>query len=90
MSEPKPRRKIFPIVILLVLAAAGFTLWRVIAARNQVPDNVITLSGRIEGDDSAVAPKTAGRIIEIRVREGDRVKAGDDLAVLDDLQIRAR
>jgi HlyD family secretion protein len=90
MSEPKPRRKIFPIVILLVLAAAGFTLWRVIAARNQVPDNVITLSGRIEGDDSAVAPKTAGRITEIRYREGDTVKAGDVIALLDDAQVRDR
>jgi HlyD family secretion protein len=48
------------------------------------------VSGRIEGDDSAVAPKTAGRLLEIRVREGDKVKAGDIIAVLDDDQIRAR
>ena len=48
------------------------------------------MSGRIEGDDSAVAPKTAGRILEIRVREGDTVKAGDTIAVLDDAQVRAR
>jgi HlyD family secretion protein len=48
------------------------------------------LSGRIEGDDSAAAPKTAGRIIEIRFREGDSVKAGDTIATLDDEQIRAR
>ena len=48
------------------------------------------MSGRIEGDDSAVSPKTAGRIIEIRVREGDTVKAGDTIATLDDAQVRAR
>ena len=48
------------------------------------------MSGRIEGDDSAVAPKTTGRILEIRVREGDTVKAGDTIAVLDDAQLRAR
>ena len=90
MSEPKPRRKIFPILILLILAAAGFAMWRVSAARNRVPDNVVTLSGRIEGDDSAVAPKTAGRIVEIRYREGDTVKAGDVIATLDDAQIRDR
>lgn len=50
----------------------------------------MTLSGRIEGDDSAVAPKTNGRILEVRVREGDTVKAGETIAVLDDQQIRSR
>ena len=56
----------------------------------QVPDSIVTVSGRIEGDDSAVSPKTSGRIIEIRVREGDTVKAGDTIAMLDDAQVRAR
>jgi HlyD family secretion protein len=48
------------------------------------------VSGRIEGDDAAVAAKTAGRIREITVREGDRLEAGQVIAVLDDEQIRAR
>jgi HlyD family secretion protein len=89
-QKTKPRRRILPVVVLLVVAAAGFTLWRVSQARNQVPLDVIALSGRIEGDDSAVAPKTAGRIVEIRYREGDNVKAGDTIALLDDAQIRDR
>jgi HlyD family secretion protein len=84
------RRRILPIIVLLVIAAAGFSLWRLNQSRNQVPDSVIALSGRIEGDDSAVAPKTAGRIVEIRYREGDNVKAGDTIALLDDAQIRER
>jgi len=53
-------------------------------------DQTIALSGRIEGDDSAVASKSSGRIIEVRVREGDIVNAGQILAVLDDQQVRAR
>jgi HlyD family secretion protein len=53
-------------------------------------DQTIALSGRIEGDDSAVASKTSGRIQEIRVREGDTVKSGETIAVLDDQQIRSR
>jgi Multidrug resistance efflux pump len=53
-------------------------------------DRIIRLSGRIEGDDSAVASKTSGRILEVRVREGDSVNAGQILAVLDDQQVRAR
>lgn len=51
---------------------------------------MIALSGRIEGDDSAVAPKTSGRILEVRFREGDSVAEGDVIAVLDDQQIHAR
>jgi HlyD family secretion protein len=51
---------------------------------------VIAVSGWIEGDDSAVAAKTSGRIREVTVREGDHVTAGRVIATLDDQQIRAR
>lgn len=36
------------------------------------------------------ASKTTGRILEVRVREGDTVNVGDTIAILDDAQIRAR
>jgi HlyD family secretion protein len=55
-----------------------------------IPDEVVVLSGRIEGDDSAIAPKTGGRIAEIRFREGESVRAGETIALLDDEQVRAR
>lgn len=74
----------------LVILIAGVFIWRRFVAAPAVPDNIVQLSGRIEGDDSAVAPKTSGRIVEIRVREGDQVKSGDVIAVLDDRQVRAR
>jgi HlyD family secretion protein len=73
-----------------VLAVAAVVVWRVFFATPAVPDSIVALSGRIEGDDSAVASKTTGRILEVRVREGDTVNAGDVIAVLDDAQIRAR
>src|SRR5262249_4881376 len=66
------------------------TVWRTLTNRGSEADKFITLSGRIEGDDSGVATKTAGRVLEIRVREGDSVKEGEILAVLDDQQVRAR
>ena len=47
------------------------------------PDNAIHLNGRIESATVDLAPKVAGRVTEIRVREGDRVKAGDLLLRLD-------
>jgi HlyD family secretion protein len=93
MSEPAPplpRRRKPALLILVILIALGIVIWRFTLAKSAIPDSVITLSGRIEGDDSAIAPKTSGRIAEIRFREGDSVKAGDTIAVLDDAQIRAR
>jgi HlyD family secretion protein len=80
---------VFPLIVV-VLGVAAFFIWRGYFANPRIPDSIVTLSGRIEGDDSAVSPKTSGRIIEIRVREGDTVKAGDTIATLDDAQVRAR
>ena len=84
------RRGLVAIAVVTVLAIAGFALWRFVLAPSGLPPGVIALSGRIEGDDSAVAAKTSGRIREITVREGDRLAAGQVVAVLDDEQIRAR
>src|SRR5207247_1970462 len=67
-----------------------FAVWRLVLAPPAVPPGVIAVSGRIEGDNSAVAAKTSGRIREITVREGDPVEAGQVIAELDDEQIRAR
>jgi HlyD family secretion protein len=89
-TSPGHRRKVVPIVAVLLLAVVAFLIWRFFFARPQIPDSIVTLSGRIEGDDSAVASKTTGRILEILVREGDTVKAGDTIARLDDEQVRAR
>ena len=78
------------VLVVLLLAIASVTLWRVVLAKPRGPASTIVLSGRIEGDDSAVSGKATGRLLEVRVREGDLVKAGDIIAVLDDRQMRDR
>jgi HlyD family secretion protein len=82
------RRRVY-VIASVVLVALGFLIWRA-AFATAIPNSIVALSGRIEGDDSAVAAKTSGRIIEIRVREGDQVKSGDVIAIFDDQQIRSR
>ena len=84
------RRRVVALVLLAVVVIAGVGVWRFLLARSTVPPGVIPVSGRIEGDDSAVAAKTSGRIREITVREGDRVQEGQVIALLDDEQVRAR
>jgi HlyD family secretion protein len=95
MSEPAspPKKRKGPpklLIILVILAAVGYGVWKKFLQPKPVPEGVVQLSGRIEGDDSAIAPKVAGRIAEIRFREGDAVKAGDIIATLDDIQTKTR
>lgn len=89
-----PRRKwmrwlIWLVVLHVPIAVGGYLVYRFYFAHPATP-KVVALSGRIEGDDSAVAPKVTGRILEIRFREGDSVKAGEVIAILDDPQVHAR
>jgi HlyD family secretion protein len=86
---PRRRARTFVVIALAVAAVVAVVLWRGFAA-SAAPDGVIALSGRIEADEAAVAPRLGGRILEIRVREGDSVKAGDVIAILDEEQVRAR
>src|SRR4051812_40236296 len=88
-TPPPARRRKLLLIVLAVVIAGAVIAWRTYAGRRSL-DAVITLSGRIEADESRVAPKLSGRILEIRQHEGDMVKAGDVIAVLDDDQIRAR
>jgi HlyD family secretion protein len=79
-----------PLIVIVIVAAIGYGVWKKFLQPAPVPEGVVQLSGRIEGDDSAIAPKVAGRIAEIRFREGDVVKAGDVIATLDDIQTKTR
>src|SRR5437879_3074205 len=85
-----PRRPLVVVAVAVVMSLVVFAVWRLFLAPSAVAPDVIAVSGRIEGDDAAVATKTSGRIREITVREGDRVEAGQVIAVLDDEQVRAR
>jgi hypothetical protein len=52
-------------------------------------DSIIFLGGRIEGHNSPVAPETSGRILKVRPREDDGVKAEGTVTILDDEQVWA-
>lgn len=82
-------KKRIPIVIV-ALAIIGAGVWYFVLRTPADDPNIIKLSGRIEGNDAAVSAKVSGRIREISVREGDQVKSGQLIAVIDDEQVRAR
>ena len=65
--------------LALVAVAAGVAA----ACTPPPPSNALTASGNVEATEVQVAPEVGGRVVELRVAEGDRVKAGDVIATLD-------
>ena len=66
-----------PYVLALIATLA------VTACAETPPDNILRASGHVEATDVQVAPEVGGRLIELRVGEGDRVTAGDVIARVD-------
>ena len=95
-AAPAPRRAVRwrrPLAVAAVVilsVVGGVAAYRHFLAAPVDSPRVVAASGRIEGDDAAVAAKIGGRIRELTVREGDHVEAGQVIAVLDDEQVRAR
>jgi HlyD family secretion protein len=72
----KPERLVRLLTLAAALAAAG-------ACGRNDHAGTIHLNGRLEARLVDLAPKVAGRVVEVKVREGDRVRAGDLLVRLD-------
>jgi HlyD family secretion protein len=68
-----------------VAVAAALALVAGLAAgcRKAQPADRIRVSGHVEADDVQISPEVGGRILELKVAEGDRVNAGDLVARLD-------
>ena len=68
-------------VVVVIVAVIG------LIALDRDPD---IIQGQVEVSEYRVSSKVPGRILEIRVKEGDYVKAGDTLAILDAPEVRAK
>src|SRR5262245_43533486 len=75
----KPTWMLFGIV-LLVLSGCR---------RSAEPEGTLFVSGRIDGDSVEISSKIAGRIVNLTVREGDLVEAGQVVAWLSSPQEEA-
>ena len=75
---------------LTAVGVIGYAAFQRFAWNAPLPEGLIQANGRIEGDHVTVASKFAGRIQELRHREGDTVERGQILIQIDDVQTRAR
>jgi HlyD family secretion protein len=79
-----PRRIVIPIVLLAGIAYA----LKVTVFKPKPGD--LAASGTVEATEAQLGFQAPGRIESIRVREGDKVNAGDTLAILDRAELLAR
>ena len=70
----------FAAVVIIVALIGFFTLGR----------DPELIQGQVEVSEYRVSSKVPGRILEIRVSEGDYVHAGDTLAIIDAPEVRAK
>jgi len=68
-------------VVVLVIGAAALFAWQRFGPKED--EGMVSGNGRIEATEIDVAAKIAGRVKEILVREGDFVKAGQVVALMD-------
>jgi HlyD family secretion protein len=82
MAEHKRRRPVIAVLILLVLAAAagGYFWWRSAIGPEATG---LSASGAVEAQQYHVASVIAGRVTKVDVSEGDVVKQGQTVVVLD-------
>ena len=69
------------VVVVVLMGLIGFL------ALGRDPEMI---QGQVEVSEYRVSSKVPGRILEIRVKEGDFVKAGDTLAIIDAPEVRAK
>lgn len=76
------RRKLALLLVLIGCGVGGLAYWYTHRIP-PIPAGIAFGNGRIEADPIDIATKFAGRIAQLRVDEGDVVKAGQVLAVMD-------
>lgn len=84
-SVPVPVR-IIGLLIVIGVVITGIKAWQ----KSQIDPNLLKLSGTVEATESDVAPRVAGRIVKMLVDEGDQVKAGQQIAILQADELAAR
>jgi len=82
------RKRILAVIIVVLVAIGAYVLFSKKAGKNSA--NQIIVSGNIELTEVNIAFKTAGRLIERTVDEGDVVKKGQVIARLDRDQLLAQ
>jgi len=84
------RKQLGMIALTIPVAIGVYLAFDRLILNSGLPDGLIQVNGRIEGDHVTVASKFPGRVQELLVREGATVTQGQVLIRLDNSQTAAR
>ena len=84
--RPKNSSRLWIVMVVLLLAGAAAGVWAYLHFRDRVSSDDANVDGHI----SAIAPKIAGNVIEVAVKDNQPVKAGQILVRIDPRDNEAR
>ena len=76
------------LLLIATVSIAALVWWQL--TPDGLPSDIISTNGRLEANQVEIASKTAGRIKNVLVQEGQMVQAGDLLVVMDNQQLLAQ
>ena len=76
------------ILLLAILVSFGYQWWQ--KQQSALPKGVSSGNGRIEANETDIAVKYPGRVLQILADEGDMVQKGQPLVLMDSADIQAR
>jgi HlyD family secretion protein len=88
-SKPDSKRskRLLLIPTAVAIVGIGFATWKFFP---RAEANTLSLSGRLEADETDIGAKTPGRVTAINFREGDEVKRDQVVAQLTDEEVNAQ
>jgi len=91
-SSPKPKKHGPPkaLIVVVILALIGFAAYKYWQSLRPEDKTKLFVSGRVDGYETNIGAKIAGRVEWIGQREGDELKPGQLVVKLSDEDIRAQ
>lgn len=76
------KKRILALLVIMILAGGGYAAWH-FTQREETAKNLLVLYGNVDIREVNLGFRVSGRVAQMHVEEGDHVKAGDVIAVLD-------
>jgi len=86
--KPRQRSWVLFLIAFIIAGGVGGTYWWT-HRTPPLPPGIASGNGRLEADEIDIQTKFAGRVLQLLVDEGDLVKAGQVLAIMDTRDLEA-
>lgn len=80
------RRLIIAVAVLLLLALAIYE----ILLHTRSTDNTLTVSGRVEANETELSARIPGRLSKVFIDDGVKVRKGDTIALIEDEELKSK